>query len=89
MKSYIDGNAVCLVNDDFQDLQNSDAVFCTDIRELASALVLSQEITDSDSYRTQIWLRAKDFEENQIGFKEGGKILKVSIEWVDEPKSEE
>lgn len=89
MKSYIDGDCVCLVNDDFQDLQNSDAIFCTEPRELASALVLAQRIVDPESYRAKFWLRPEDFEKDQIAFKEGGKTLKVTIEWANEPESEE
>jgi len=84
MKSYIEGNAICLTNDDFDCLATSNAVFCTEFRELASALALSCEIDDVN--KRQIWLYPNDFQENQIGFKEGGKILKVTIEWVDEPE---
>jgi len=84
MKSSIDGNAICLVNDDFENLQLSDAVFCEDGRELASALVLST-IIDKVAKR-QYWLYPGDFDENSIGFKEGGKIPRVTIEWVKEPK---
>lgn len=83
MKSFIDGDAICLADDNFENLQNSNVIFCTEFRELASALVLSCEI--DNVVKRQIWLYSDDFGTNDIGFKEGGKIPKITIEWVNKP----
>ena len=79
MKTQVDGDKVFVAADDFVNLQKSDAVFgsCHDFCVSASvAMVREVEATRHVSF--------VDVEDTDaIGFKEGGKILKVTIEWVD------
>jgi hypothetical protein len=79
MKTKVDGKEVFVTADDFENLQASDAVFgtCHEFCVAASvAMVREVEATRHVSF--------VDVEDTDaIGFKEGGKILKVTIEWVD------
>ena len=79
MKTFVDGDSVFVAADDFQNLQESEAVFgsCHDFCVAAAvAMVRGIESTRHESF--------VDIEDtSEIGFKEGGRILKVTIEWVD------
>ncbi len=84
MKTKVDGKEVFVATDDFENLQASDAVFGT-CHEfcVAAAVAMVREV---EATRHVSFVKAEDTEE--IGFKEGGKILKVTIEWVDEKEAD-
>lgn len=81
MKIFVDGDSVFVANDDFKDLQESQVVwglcheFCV---AAAIAMVHINESTRHISY-----IGADDLNETTFQLKEGGKIPKVTIEWVD------
>ena len=79
MKTFVDGDSVFVAADDFKDLQESQAVFgsCHDFCVAAAVSMVRDGSTKHESF--------VDGEDagDVIGFKEGGKILKVTIEWVD------
>lgn len=79
MKAQVDGDTVFVSADDFVDLQESDAVFgsCHDFC-VAAAVSMVCEV---EATRHVSFVDAEDTD--AIGFKAGGKILKVTIEWVD------
>lgn len=80
MKTFVDGDSVFVAADDFQNLQENDAVFgsCHDF--CVAAAVSMVRVNGSSKHESFV-----DGEDagDVIGFKEGGKILKVTIEWVD------
>ncbi len=79
MKTILDGDSVFVADDSFVNLHESPAVFgsCHDFC-VASAVAMYGGGADSHvSY-----VDAEDAGE-VVGFKEDGKIMKVTIEWVD------
>jgi hypothetical protein len=80
MKTKVDGKEVFVAADDFENLQESDVVFGT-CHEFCVAAAVAM-VRKVEATRHVSFVKAEDTEE--IGFKEGGKILKVTIEWVDE-----
>jgi len=88
MKSFIEGNIVCLVNDDFDCLATSNAVFCDNRGDLAKALVLSNSILAPGSSKYECWMYQEDFKDTPtIVFPDTKKVLKVTLEWVDNPNT--
>lgn len=79
MKTKVDGKEVFVAADDFENLQASDAVFGT-CHEfcVAAAVAMVREV---EATRHVSFVKAEDTEE--VAFKEGREILKVTIEWVD------
>lgn len=81
MKAFVDGDKVFVATDDFVDLQESQAVFGnTHEFSIATALAMVADgakrhvsFIDSDDWNPTF----------PFAFKEGGKILKVTVEWVE------
>lgn len=80
MKTFVDGDSVFVAADDFQNMQENDAVFgsCHDFCVAAAVSM----VRVNGSIKHESFVDGEDAGD-VIGFKEGGKILKVTIEWVD------
>lgn len=84
MKTFVDGDSVFVADDNFVNLQESDVVFgsCHDFC-VAAAVAM---VHDAHSIHHASFVSGEDAGD-VIGFKDDGKILKVTIEWVDRSES--
>ena len=81
MKTFVDGGNVFVAADDFQNLQESEVVFgnCHEFCVAATVAMLSNKANLHISY-----ISPQDLNPSGFGLKAGGKIPRVTIEFVDE-----
>lgn len=84
MKTFVDGDNVFVGSDNFQNLQDSEVVFgdCHDFCAAATVAMLSNKANRHVSY-----ISPQDLDPSGFGLKEGGKIPRVTIEFVDESET--
>ena len=84
MKAQVDGDQVFVSNDDFTNLQESQVVF-GNVREFCIAAALAMVTQGFNRYDAII--DDKDWNPTfPFGFKDGGRVLSVTIDWVESPK---
>lgn len=80
MQTRVDRDAVFVTPDHFVNLQESDAVFGNTHDFCVAAAVA---MVNDGSEKHVSYIGAEDLNETTFALKEGGKIPKVTIEWVD------
>lgn len=78
MKTFVDGDSVFVADDEFVNLQESEAVFGS-CHEFCVAAAVSM-IYDARAIRHESFIDSEDTDTIEFN---NGKILKVTVEWVD------
>lgn len=88
MQSKVDGNTVFVCDDDFVNLQESNAVF-GDTRDFAAALFTAMVVEGVESAVIYVYVHPEKLDaETCPDLLRPGKIPRVTIEWVDVKEAE-
>ena len=86
MKARVDGDKVFVAADDFMNLQESEAVF-GNTHEFSIATALAMVADGANKHVS--FIDSEDWNPTfPFAFKEGGKILKVTVEWVESSEAD-
>ncbi len=78
MKIIKDGNSVFVANENFENLQESPAVF-GELRDFVGASVVAMDATGTE--KITVYLNADELQ-NQVN-RADGKIARIRIDWVE------